>query len=82
MARKEFPDLQVEERSAVSIARRLQDPLAELVKLIPKQSVQYQHDVSQKRLAEQLDFVVETAVNQVGVDVNTASAQLYNIFLA
>lgn len=77
-ARKEFPHLQVEERSAVSIARRLQDPLAELVKIDPKAVGvgQYQHDVSQKRLAEQLDFVVETAVNQVGVDVNTASPQL------
>lgn len=78
VARAEFPDLQVEERSAVSIARRLQDPLAELVKIDPKAVGvgQYQHDVSQKRLAEQLDFVVETAVNQVGVDVNTASPQL------
>ena len=78
IARKEFPHLQVEERSAVSIARRLQDPLAELVKIDPKAVGvgQYQHDVSQKRLAEQLDFVVETAVNQVGVDVNTASPQL------
>lgn len=77
-ARNEFPDLQVEQRSAVSIGRRLQDPLAELVKIDPK-SVgvgQYQHDVSQKRLEEQLDFVVETAVNQVGVNVNTASASL------
>lgn len=78
VARAEFPDLQVEERSAVSIARRLQDPLAELVKIDPKAVGvgQYQHDVSQKRLAEQLDFVVETAVNQVGVNVNTASPQL------
>ncbi|MBK4845082.1 hypothetical protein CUZ98_0982 [Enterococcus faecium] len=78
IARKEFPHLQVEERSVVSIARRLQDPLAELVKIDPKAVGvgQYQHDVSQKRLAEQLDFVVETAVNQVGVDVNTASPQL------
>lgn len=78
IARQEFPNLQVEERSAVSIARRLQDPLAELVKIDPKAVGvgQYQHDVSQKRLAEQLDFVVETAVNQVGVDVNTASPQL------
>ncbi|MGX7244296.1 Tex family protein [Enterococcus quebecensis] len=78
VARTEFPDLQVEERSAVSIARRLQDPLAELVKIDPKAVGvgQYQHDVSQKRLAEQLDFVVETAVNQVGVNVNTASPQL------
>lgn len=77
-ARREFPDLQVEERSAVSIARRLQDPLAELVKIDP-QSIgvgQYQHDVSQKKLTEQLDFVIETVVNQVGVNVNTASAAL------
>ncbi|KAB7704816.1 S1 RNA-binding domain-containing protein [Bacillus aerolatus] len=77
-AREEFPDLQVEERSAVSIARRLQDPLAELVKIDPK-SVgvgQYQHDVSQKKLNESLSFVVETAVNQVGVNLNTASASL------
>lgn len=78
LARAEFPDLQVEERSAVSIARRLQDPLAELVKIDPK-SVgvgQYQHDVSQKQLNLQLDFVVETAVNKVGVDLNTASPAL------
>ncbi|MHC5563502.1 Tex family protein [Bacillus spizizenii] len=78
LAREEFPELQVEERSAVSIARRLQDPLAELVKIDPK-SVgvgQYQHDVSQKRLNESLRFVVETVVNQVGVNVNTASAAL------
>lgn len=77
-ARKEFPELHVEERSAISIARRLQDPLAELVKIEPKAVGvgQYQHDVSQKRLGEQLDFVVETAVNQVGVDLNTASPQL------
>ncbi|UYO32551.1 Tex family protein [Bacillus halotolerans] len=78
LAREEFPQLQVEERSAVSIARRLQDPLAELVKIDPK-SVgvgQYQHDVSQKRLNESLRFVVETVVNQVGVNVNTASAAL------
>ncbi|WP_059171500.1 Tex family protein [Bacillus sp. FJAT-27445] len=77
-AREEFPHLQVEERSAVSIGRRLQDPLAELVKIDPK-SVgvgQYQHDVSQKRLSESLHFVVETAVNQVGVNVNTASPAL------
>ncbi|AYW45136.1 Tex family protein [Tetragenococcus koreensis] len=78
IAREEFPDLQVEERSAISIGRRLQDPLAELVKIDPKAVGvgQYQHDVSQKRLNEQLDFVVETVVNQVGVDVNTASPQL------
>ncbi|WP_404330763.1 Tex family protein [Mesobacillus maritimus] len=78
LAREEFPDLQVEERSAVSIARRLQDPLAELVKIDP-QSVgvgQYQHDVSQKKLSESLTFVVETAVNHVGVNVNTASSSL------
>ncbi|MBU8710143.1 Tex family protein [Bacillus subtilis] len=78
LAREEFPDLKVEERSAVSIARRLQDPLAELVKIDPK-SVgvgQYQHDVSQKHLNESLRFVVETVVNQVGVNVNTASAAL------
>jgi protein Tex len=78
LAREEFPNFQVEERSAVSIARRLQDPLAELVKIDPK-SVgvgQYQHDVSQKKLSDQLTFVVETAVNQVGVNVNTASSSL------
>lgn len=78
IAREEFPDLQVEQRSAVSIGRRLQDPLAELVKIDPK-SVgvgQYQHDVSQKKLSESLSFVVETAVNQVGVNVNTASPSL------
>ena len=78
IAREEFPDFHVEERSAVSIARRLQDPLAELVKIDPK-SVgvgQYQHDVSQKKLSESLTFVVETAVNQVGVNVNTASPSL------
>ncbi|MFD2656712.1 Tex family protein [Gracilibacillus thailandensis] len=78
LAREEFPDLQVEERSAVSIARRIQDPLAELVKIEPKAIGvgQYQHDVSQKRLTESLTFVVETAVNQVGVNVNTASSSL------
>ncbi|MEE3897427.1 MULTISPECIES: Tex family protein [Priestia] len=78
VAREEFPDFQVEERSAVSIARRLQDPLAELVKIDPK-SVgvgQYQHDVSQKQLNDSLTFVVETVVNQVGVNANTASASL------
>jgi uncharacterized protein len=78
LAKKEFPDLAVEERSAVSIARRLQDPLSELVKIDPKSIGvgQYQHDVSQKNLSNSLDFVVETAVNQVGVNVNTASVQL------
>jgi uncharacterized protein len=78
VAREEFPKLQVEERSAVSIARRLQDPLAELVKIDPK-SVgvgQYQHDVTQKKLNDSLTFVVETVVNQVGVNVNTASSSL------
>lgn len=77
-ARREFPDLAVEERSAISIARRLQDPLAELVKIDPKSIGvgQYQHDVSQKELEGQLDFVVETAVNQVGVNLNTASGAL------
>ena len=78
LAREEFPNLQVEERSAASIARRLQDPLAELVKIDPK-SVgvgQYQHDVSQKKLNDSLAFVVETVVNKVGVNVNTASSSL------
>lgn len=78
IARQEFPDFQVEERSAISIARRLQDPLAELVKIDPKAIGvgQYQHDVTQKKLTGQLDFVVETAVNQVGVNLNTASSPL------
>jgi Transcriptional accessory protein len=74
-ARKEFADLHVEERSAISIGRRLQDPLAELIKVDPKAIGvgQYQHDVPEKSLDEQLDRVVETAVNQVGVNLNTAS---------
>lgn len=78
IAKEEFPDFAVEERSAVSIARRLQDPLAELVKIDPKSiSVgQYQHDMNQKALGEQLDFVVEKVVNQVGVNINTASPSL------
>ncbi len=78
LARHEFPDLTVEKRSAISIARRLQDPLAELVKIAPKSIGvgQYQHDVSQKKLAENLDFVVDTVVNQVGVNINTASPAL------
>lgn len=78
IAREEFPDFQVEERSAVSIARRIQDPLSELVKIEPKSIGvgQYQHDVNQKELEKALTFVVETAVNQVGVDVNTASQSL------
>lgn len=78
LARHEFPDLTVEKRSAISIARRLQDPLAELVKIDPKSIGvgQYQHDVSQKKLTESLDFVVDTVVNQVGVNINTASPSL------
>ena len=78
LAREEFPDLSVEERSAASIARRLQDPLSELVKIDPKSIGvgQYQHDVSPKLLNESLEFVVTSAVNQVGVDVNTASKAL------
>lgn len=78
LARHEFPDLPVEKRSAISIARRLQDPLAELVKIDPKSIGvgQYQHDVNQKSLSESLDFVVDTVVNQVGVNVNTASPAL------
>jgi uncharacterized protein len=78
LAAKEFPDLDVSLRGAVSIARRLQDPLAELVKIDPKSIGvgQYQHDVSQTKLARSLDAVVEDCVNAVGVDVNTASAAL------
>ncbi|MDY0317347.1 MAG: helix-hairpin-helix domain-containing protein, partial [Candidatus Izemoplasmatales bacterium] len=78
LARDEFPDFQVEERSAVSIARRMQDPLSELVKIDPKSIGvgQYQHDVTQSKLSDSLDFVVTTAVNQIGVNVNTASTSL------
>ena len=78
MAREEFPDYEVEERSAASIARRLQDPLSELVKIDPKSIGvgQYQYDVTQFKLNSSLDFVVETAVNSVGVNVNSASAPL------
>ncbi|WP_444815407.1 Tex family protein [Stutzerimonas frequens] len=78
LAAKEFPELDVSLRGAVSIARRLQDPLAELVKIDPKSIGvgQYQHDVSQLKLARSLDAVVEDCVNAVGVDVNTASAAL------
>jgi uncharacterized protein len=78
LAAKEFPDLDVSLRGAVSIARRLQDPLAELVKIEPKAIGvgQYQHDVDQSALARSLDAVVEDCVNAVGVDVNTASAPL------
>ena len=78
LAREEFPDLQVEQRSAISIARRVIDPLAELIKIDP-QSIgvgQYQHDLPTKRLKERLDFVVTKAVNRVGVNVNTASSEL------
>ncbi|MDH0895177.1 MULTISPECIES: Tex family protein [unclassified Pseudomonas] len=78
LAAREFPDMDVSLRGAVSIARRLQDPLAELVKIDPKSIGvgQYQHDVSQLKLARSLDAVVEDCVNAVGVDVNTASAAL------
>lgn len=78
VARSEFPDLKVEERSAISIARRIQDAMAELVKVDP-QSVgvgQYQHDVSQNKLKASLEFVVESVVNMVGIDVNRASESL------
>lgn len=80
LAAKEFPNMDVSLRGAVSIARRLQDPLAELVKIDPKSIGvgQYQHDVSQTSLAKRLDAVVEDCVNAVGVDVNTASAALLN----
>ena len=78
IARQEFPDWEASERSAVSIARRVQNPLAELIKIDPKSIGvgQYQHDVAQKSLNEQLDFVVNMTVNQVGVDINTASIPL------
>ncbi|MFQ2450424.1 Tex family protein [Aeromonas caviae] len=80
LASQEFPDLDVSIRGAVSIARRLQDPLAELVKIDPKSIGvgQYQHDVGQSQLARRLDAVVEDCVNAVGVDVNTASVALLN----
>lgn len=78
LAIEEFPDLHVEERSAISIGRRLQDPLSELVKIDPESIGVglYQHDVSNKKLTESLDFVVSKAVNSVGVNINTASASL------
>ena len=78
LADKEFPNFDVGQRSATSIARRVQDPLAELVKIDPKSIGvgQYQHDVDQKKLGESLDAVVEDCVNEVGVDLNTASAPL------
>src|SRR5690606_37786715 len=77
-AAQEFPDLDVSLRGAVSLARRLQDPLAELVKIDPKAIGvgQYQHDVNQRDLARTLDAIVEDCVNALGVDVNTASAAL------
>ena len=79
IAIEEFPDLTVEKRSAISIGRRLQDPLAELVKIEPESIGVglYQHDVSNKKLTESLDFVVSSAVNKVGVNVNTASPSLF-----
>src|SRR5450432_4423806 len=75
MARQEFPDLDLTVRGAISIARRLQDPLAELVKVDPKSIGvgQYQHDVDQRRLKQSLEATVESCVNRVGVDLNTAS---------
>ena len=75
IARQEFPDLDLTVRGAISIARRLQDPLAELVKVDPKSIGvgQYQHDVDQRRLKQSLEATVETCVNRVGVDLNTAS---------
>ncbi len=78
LAISEFPDLHVEERSAISIARRIQDPLNELVKIDPKSIGvgQYQHDVSQKKLTESLDFTVTKCVNNVGININTASASI------
>ncbi len=78
LATEEFPDFDVAQRSAVSIARRIQDPLAELVKIDPKSIGvgQYQHDMNQKRLGDTLGGVVEDCVNKVGVDLNTASAPL------
>src|SRR5207302_5766311 len=78
LARQEFPDLDVTIRGAISIARRLQDPLAELVKIDPKSIGvgQYQHDVDQKKLMQSLEGAVESCVNRVGVDLNTASHSL------
>ena len=82
LATEEFPNFDVGQRSAASIARRLQDPLAELVKIDP-QSIgvgQYQHDMNQKKLGEALSGVVEDSVNKVGVDLNTASASAAGIY--
>lgn len=81
LATEEFPQFDVGQRSAASMARRLQDPLAELVKIDPKSIGvgQYQHDMNQKKLTEALDHVVEDCVNRVGVDLNTASASCWNM---
>ena len=78
LAQKEFPDFEVQERSAVSIGRRVQDPLSELVKIDPKSIGigEYQHDVDQKKLTENLDFTVSKIVNEVGVNINTASSSI------
>lgn len=78
LAREEFPDLHVEQRSAVSIGRRILDPLSELIKIDPKSIGvgQYQHDLPQKQLTERLDFAILKSVNRVGVDINTASQEL------
>ena len=78
LAQKEFPDFEVQERSAVSIGRRVQDPLSELVKIDPKSIGigEYQHDVDQKKLTENLDFTVSKIVNEVGVNINTASSSV------
>ncbi|MBQ1667530.1 MAG: helix-hairpin-helix domain-containing protein, partial [Prevotella sp.] len=75
---KEFPELTVEKRSAISIGRRLQDPLSELIKIDPKSIGvgEYQHDVDQKELSNALDFTVMKVVNDVGVNINTASSNL------
>ncbi len=82
LASEEFPKFDVGQRSAASIARRLQDPLAELVKIDPKSIGvgQYQHDMNQKKLGESLNGVVEDCVNKVGVDLNTASAPLLILY--
>ena len=82
LATEEFPKFDVGQRSAASIARRLQDPLAELVKIDPKSIGvgQYQHDMNQKKLGEALGGVVEDCVNKVGVDLNTASAPLLVLY--
>lgn len=80
IARKEFPELSVEKRSAISIARRIIDPLSELIKIDPKSIGvgQYQHDITTKKLDDKLDFIIKKIVNRVGVDLNTASAELLN----